>query len=414
MSYWPVGPNRNARALAALPGIGVDALLALTPENAFHLSGVANFIATRWRTPGLAAALITANGDRAVISGDNGVSVGNGQQHFTYPLWIDNVDLRDCPGDSCQARISTVRGDDPFHRPAQYEIAQIAACVADAILLTAPEARTIGTELSLIPAPFMTMLSQHLPSITWIDATAVFDDLRTLKDTDELDLLREAGKLTEQGLAAAIGNLEPGMKSIDAWIAYQQGVLAAMKNHPMKGLVGDIEGLVTVGAPGAGDSVGPGVTIKFDMQVELGGYHSDLGRTVALDPTVEQRAIYDALRESLMHAIDAVIIGEPLSAIYDAGANSMRSLGFPSYSRGHLGHSLGLTTNFEEAPFICPDEHRPVVPGMALSLELPFYVGGVGTFQLETMLLIHESRIEQVDRLPFAIDLNRALGALVP
>jgi Xaa-Pro dipeptidase len=414
MSYWPVGPNRNARALAALPGIGVDALLALTPENAFHLSGVANFIATRWRTPGLAAALITANGDRAVISGDNGVSVGNGQQHFTYPLWIDNVDLRDCPGDSCQARISTVRGDDPFHRPAQYEIAQIAACVADAILLTAPEARTIGTELSLIPAPFMTMLSQHLPSITWIDATAVFDDLRTLKDTDELDLLREAGKLTEQGLAAAIGNLEPGMKSIDAWIAYQQGVLAAMKNHPMKGLVGDIEGLVAVGAPGAGDSVGPGVTIKFDMQVELGGYHSDLGRTVALDPTVEQRAIYDALRESLMHAIDAVIIGEPLSAIYDAGANSMRSLGFPSYSRGHLGHSLGLTTNFEEAPFICPDEHRPVVPGMALSLELPFYVGGVGTFQLETMLLIHESRIEQVDRLPFAIDLNRALGALVP
>ncbi len=414
MSYWPVGPNRNARALAALPGIGVDALLALTPENAFHLSGVANFIATRWRTPGLAAALITANGDRAVISGDNGVSVGNGQQHFTYPLWIDNVDLRDCPGDSCQARISTVRGDDPFHRPAQYEIAQIAACVADAILLTAPEARTIGTELSLIPAPFMTMLSQHLPNITWIDATAIFDDLRTIKDTDELDLLREAGKLTEQGLAAAIGNLEPGMKSIDAWIAYQQGVLAAMKNHPMKGLVGDIEGLVAVGAPGAGDTLGPGVTIKFDMQVELGGYHSDLGRTVALDPTVEQRAIYDALRESLMHAIDAVKIGEPLSAIYDAGANSMRSLGFPSYSRGHLGHSLGLTTNFEEAPFICPDEHRPVVPGMALSLELPFYVGGVGTFQLETMLLIHESRIEQVDRLPFAIDLDRALGALVP
>jgi Xaa-Pro dipeptidase len=156
------------------------------------------------------------------------------------------------------------------------------------------------------------------------------------------------------------------------------------------------------------------VTIKFDMQVELGGYHSDLGRTVALAPTVEQRAIYDALCESLVKAIDAVNIGDPLSTIYDAGANSMRSLGFPSYSRGHLGHSLGLTTNFEEAPFICPDEHRPIAPGMALSLELPFYVGGVGTFQLETMLLIHESGIEQVDRLPFALDLDRALGALVP
>jgi Xaa-Pro aminopeptidase len=414
MSHWPEGLNRTARAISALPELGVDALLALTPENAFHLSGVTNFIATRWRTPGLAASLVSANGDRAVVTGDNGISVGSGQRHFTYPLWIDNVDLRDCPGDSCQARISTVRGDDSFHRPAQYEIAQIAACVAAAIRQTAPEARKIGTELSLIPAPFMEMLSRQLPNITWVDATAVFDDFRAIKGADELDLLRDAGKLTEQGLTAAIANLEPGMKSIDAWIAYQQGVLAAMKNHPLKGLVGDIEGLVAVGAPGAGDIIGPGVTIKFDMQVELGGYHSDLGRTVALDPTAEQRAIYDALSESLMHAIEAVKIGAPLSSIYAAGAKSMRSLGFPSYSRGHLGHSLGLTTNFEEAPFICPDEHRPIVPGMALSLELPFYVGGVGTFQLETMLLIHDSGVEQVDRLPFALDLDRALGALVP
>jgi Xaa-Pro dipeptidase len=414
MSHWPAGSNRNNRALAALPELGVDALLALTPENAFHLSGIANFIATRWRTPGLAAALVTIHGDRAVVTGDNGVTVAPGQRHFTYPLWIDNVDLRDCPGDSCQARISIIRGDDPFHRPAQYEIAQIASCVAGAIQQTAPDARRIGTEISAIPAPFMVMLTEQLPNITWIDATTLFDDLRAIKDTDELDLLREAGKLTEQGLASAIGSLEPGMKSIDAWIAYQQGVLSAMQNHPMKGLVGDIEGLVAVGAPGAGDSVGPGVTIKFDMQVELGGYHSDLGRTVALDPTAEQHAIYNALHESLMKAIDAVKIGDPLSATYDAGANSMRSLGFPSYSRGHLGHSLGLTTNFEEAPFICPDEHRPIVPGMALSLELPFYVGGVGTFQLETMLLVQESGIEQVDRLPFALDLDRALGALVP
>src|SRR4029079_4126140 len=122
MSIWPEGPNRNARAISALPILGVDALLALTPENAFHLSGVANFIATRWRTPGLAAALVTSAGDQAVVTGDNDISVGPGQRQFTYPLWIDNVDLRDCPGVSCQARMSAARGNDPFHRPAQYEI----------------------------------------------------------------------------------------------------------------------------------------------------------------------------------------------------------------------------------------------------------------------------------------------------
>jgi Xaa-Pro dipeptidase len=88
----------------------------------------------------------------------------------------------------------------------------------------------------------------------------------------------------------------------------------------------------------------------------------------------------------------------------------MREKGFTNYSRGHLGHSCGLTQHFEEPPFIAPDEHRLLAPRMLLSLELPYYVYGVGAFQLERMLLVTEDGYEAFDRLPFELAIKAPNG----
>ncbi|MEA2514429.1 MAG: Xaa-Pro dipeptidase, partial [Thermomicrobiales bacterium] len=97
--------------------------------------------------------------------------------------------------------------------------------------------------------------------------------------------------------------------------------------------------------------------------------------------------------------------GVPFAAVYDAGIASMRSAGCSNYSRGHLGHSVGLTQHFEEPPFVAAGESREIVPGMVLSLELPYYVYGVGAFQLERILLVTSDGHEAIDRLPFELEL---------
>ena len=84
----------------------------------------------------------------------------------------------------------------------------------------------------------------------------------------------------------------------------------------------------------------------------------------------------------------------------------MRAAGFANYSRGHLGHSVGLAHHYEEPPFIAADEARPLAPGMVVSVELPYYLLGVGSFQMERIVLIEESGAEVLDRLPFELDPN--------
>jgi Xaa-Pro dipeptidase len=129
-----------------------------------------------------------------------------------------------------------------------------------------------------------------------------------------------------------------------------------------------------------------------------------VGRIYALEPTAEQQAVYAALRDALAALVATLGPGVPMREVWRVGIESMRGAGFPSYSRGHLGHSVGLAHNYEEPPFFADDEARPLAPGMVVSVELPYYLLGIGSFQMERMALITESGSQMLDTLPFALE----------
>jgi Xaa-Pro aminopeptidase len=274
------------------------------------------------------------------------------------------------------------------------------------VLAVAPEDGRIGLELSVLPESSFARLRHRLPNVTFIEAGDIFDDLRAIKDPDEIAHLRLAGELTEIGISGAIDRLRPGHSVPAVNALYQIAVHEEVVSDAKYAGFRQAEGAASIGmgveSPGV---VAPGQTIKFDMQVDVAGYHSDIGRTVAISPTADQLAVYSALRNALAAAQELVRPGVKLADVHAAGTQAMIVAGFGNYSRGHLGHSVGLTQNFEEPPFIAADEYRRIVPGMVLSLELPYYLFGVGAFQLERMLLVTEDGHEAMDQLPFELSL---------
>ena len=95
--------------------------------------------------------------------------------------------------------------------------------------------------------------------------------------------------------------------------------------------------------------------------------------------------------------------GTPISAVYRAADERMQALGFPGYSRGHYGHSIGLDTFVEEPPFISATEHSELRPGMLLCLETPYYSASLGSFQIEDMILITETGHENFNTLSYEL-----------
>ena len=403
-SAWYEGANRSKRVADALARNHLDALVALTPENAEYLSGRASTIATLWRLPGLVAVAVNGRGETAVAAGDQEVAFyQRAVARFPHPLWIEHLDLRPA-GAGLLDRVTAARPEGQLDRPAQFDPDRLLDAVAAAVRAVAGDGTRIGAEASLLPAWIAAGLRERLPAVELIDAVAIFDDLRAIKDADEIAQLRLAAELTEIGIAAARDSLHPGMSALAVSAAYQRAIWNAAAGDARYSAMRQVEGLVSVGDGSRPAVVGPGETVKLDMQVDVGGYHSDVGRTYALEPTPEQQQVYDALRHALETAIGAVAPGVPFADVWRAGTAAMREAGFTNYSRGHLGHSVGLAHNYEEPPFIAADETRPLAPDMVISVELPYYLLGIGSFQMERMVVVGEDGHEVLDRLPFRLD----------
>lgn len=407
---WYQGANRQERLADALERNGLDALVSLTPENAHYLAGHANYIATHWRIPGLFAVATGRDGQRAVVSGEFGrdpAAPPPDYAFFPFTSWTESLDVRGVASAATVERTQQARPESRI-RPAQFDLDEVYRQIGRAIQHVAPGAERIGIDLAEVDRVSFARLRAALPVTDLLDASQLFDDLRAIKDPDEIEHLRLACDLVEIGIGAAAANLRLDMSELAINSAYHVAVHEAAAREPRFAGFRQSEGAASIGlgidSPGR---VAPGQTLKFDMQVDIAGYHSDVGRTYAFDPTPDQQAIYAALLEALHEMTAAVAPGITFAQLYAVGAGAMHRSGYRNYSRGHLGHSDGLTQHFEEAPFIAPDEQRPLQPNMVLSVEMPYYLYGIGAFQLERMVLVTENGHEVLDSLPFGLALER-------
>jgi Xaa-Pro dipeptidase len=408
MDAWYQGNNRRERVQDAIGRNGFDLLLALTPEHASYLAGQTDFMATHWRLPGIHAVVVSPDGQRAIVSGEFGTdpAVTTSDRRFPYIGWTESVDVRNSRSGPLPERITCAR---PFRvsRPVQFDRAAIFDQVAEAIRSLEPRASRVGVDLEETDMRSFAALQDRLPGVVLEDATGILDDLRALKDPDEIAHLRLAAELTEIGIAGAIRRIEPGWSAVAINAAYQSAIQEAVIADTRFRAFRQAEGAVQIGighdAPAV---IEPGQTIKFDMQVDVGGYHSDIGRTYAIAPTPDQERLFQDLRVALDALIATVLPGTTFGEVYEAGTKSMHDVGYTAYSRGHLGHSVGLTQHFEEPPFIAPGEQRTIQPGMVLSVEMPYYVYGIGAFQMERMGVVHPSGFELLDQLPFNLALD--------
>lgn len=410
MTAWIANGNKYERIAHAIERAELDALVGMTSENAEYLAGRPSTIATLWPLPGLVAVAVNSKGATAVAAGDQEIaSYAQASERFSHPLWIEHLDLRAAStSTSLSERIISARPAGALNRPAQYDIDSLLDAIASAIRAVSGGRGRIGLELVSLPGWLVAGLQARLDGAEFVEATSVLDDLRAIKDERERENLRLAGYLTEVGIAGARDVLQTGIPAIAVSAAYHSSIWDAVKGDARFAGMREAEGLVSVGDGQRPVNVGPGQTVKLDMQVDVNGYHSDIGRTYCLQPAAEQQAVYDALSHALDLAIAAAVPGAPISDIWKAGTSAMREAGFANYSRGHLGHSVGLAHHYEEAPFISATETRPLAPGMVVSIELPYYLLGIGSYQMERMVIVGETAVEVVDRLPFNFDPTRA------
>jgi Xaa-Pro aminopeptidase len=396
----------RGRVRDELQRLEIDACLVTTPANIFYTTGFFSPVVNlSFRLMGTDMALIPADPalPPALMTSDFAAPAARAATSVedvrTYRMWVENRDLDVIAGQS--------GGDARISRPPQWNPDELDETVTEMLEDRGLSAATIGLDLRYVYADTLFRLQQNNPECQFVDVTGMLYGLRAIKYPEEIEMHRSAARLFEAGLNRAINDVTEGQSAQAIKYNYQGGALDAAMADPSLGELQSAFGFISAGTGSSfGDRSGlhPGDLIKFDCGVAVGGFYSDCGRTFSFGrASAEQRRVHDALAEAHTAAREVMRPGSPISAVYRAADEVMVARGFPGYSRGHYGHSIGLDTFVEEPPFISANEHSELQPGMLFCLETPYYSASTGSYQIEDMILITETGHENFNTLSYEL-----------
>jgi Xaa-Pro aminopeptidase len=213
------------------------------------------------------------------------------------------------------------------------------------------------------------------------------EQLRWIKDDEELELLRSAQAVTDQAFDDVLEVLAVGVTELQ--VARQLESL--LRRDGADGL--SFESIVAFGEHAAEPHHEPthrpleeGDIIKLDFGALFGGYHADMTRTIAFgQPPAELRKIHDTVREAQQAGIDAVREGVTGAEVDAVARAVIEGAGYgEAFSHG-LGHGVGL--DIHEGPRLGREFASHTLPSRAVvTVEPGIYVPGLGGARIEDMV----------------------------
>ena len=399
----------RVRASALMRAADLDALLLFQPEAFHYATGLDAGVAAMWRRGGAHAALVPAAPDESIAA-----VISDHQLHFgppplaaieivTHPIWIDYVDFSAADKPDPAKRLQAAYRQQALGgaRPESFDRALVYGLIQDLLSSRQMKSARIGVDLEFLPAADFAALSAALPQVTLSDGSEVLRRLRCIKSAREIACLRHASAASEAGLSHMARNARAGMARSDLDALWRAGVQAHALAHG-----------ITITGDRAGIAVGPnlvtpdpvlhrGDLIKADMGVAVDRYLSDGTRTYSLGPPPPAAIqLYSAISEAFHAGLDAIRPGAAFADVHATVLTATARLGLGDYHRGHFGHSIGASCGSEEWPFISASNPEEIRPGMVLAFEVPFYLHGLGAMMIEDQLLVTQSGVEVMNRLP--------------
>lgn len=397
------------RAQSLLIQNHLDGLLVVSPENFAYFAGVSGFPVTMWRRAGPASALFAGDGRTIFVVPETiaeAVQRANPTaQVLSYGMWIESIDVREFPQGTVEERVAQATQGRQNKRPETYDPAQVDAHLQSALSDLGLIGKRVGIELEFAPAAHASHIQALSPTTHFVNSSPLTRELRLIKTPAEIEILRRGVQITEHGIMAALEGLNEQTIAPDIRARFSEACFAAARQR--RELAFRSAATTVHLGPALWAQVVPtrpaqrGDLVQFDSTVQISGYNTDMGRTFTFGPaTDDQRRIHAALIAGFNTGLAKLKPGERFCDVFFATQEAVRAAGFPSYARGHLGHSIGSDIDGEEWPWISATETRVIEPGMVLAFEVPYYINGIGGFQNEDDLLITENGVQSFNSLP--------------
>ncbi|MDR2116541.1 MAG: Xaa-Pro peptidase family protein [Planctomycetaceae bacterium] len=264
---------------------------------------------------------------------------------------------------------------------------------------------TLGIEAESLTLAKRDRLAQVIPAWQIVTTQNIVEELRQIKDRNEIQLIRKAIDLAYRSFRSICASLSPEQTELDIRnnLEYQMRLHGAEdKSFPSIIGVGSRAALPH-GSPSLLKLAGQS-HLLIDWGTIVNGYMSDLTRVLIFQKKDKKlRTVYETVLKAQNAAIKAIKPGKNCNEI-DAIARAVISdAGFGKYFDHGLGHSFGL--EIHESPRFVGGDHTILKPGMILTVEPGIYLKDWGGVRIEDDILVTKTGCEVLsDFVPKSFD----------
>ena len=218
--------------------------------------------------------------------------------------------------------------------------------------------------------------------------TSPCDELRRVKDENEIDLIARAASIADEALASLLH---------DGLCGRTEREIAQHLDHLMRVGGADDVGFDTIVATGANAArphhepsnavVEDGHCVIIDFGAEIDGYRSDMTRTIRVGSVShELESMFEIVREAQQCGVDAVTNGVVGSRV-DAAVRAVFAREGVEHEFIHgTGHGIGLYIH--EPPILSPRCEAVLQVNEVVTVEPGLYRKGVGGVRIEDQVVV--------------------------
>ena len=220
------------------------------------------------------------------------------------------------------------------------------------------------------------------------DVGAVVARLREVKDKDEIAAMRKAAALGSELYEGMLEYLRPGLTELEVAAELEHRArLGGAERMSFETIVASGERSAMPHGRATNERLPKRGFVTLDFGVVLGGYCSDMTRTVHLGSAMESEwEVYDSVLEAQTAAVAKVAPGVTAGEVDEAARSVLRRVKLDKYFSHSTGHGVGL--EIHEGPRIASKQEQVLEEGMVITIEPGVYMPGRFGLRIEDMVLV--------------------------
>ena len=250
--------------------------------------------------------------------------------------------------------------------------------------------KTVGFEnLTMTVSEYHAYESKY-PSIDFRPIGNLLETMRQIKTPEEVELMKEAQRITDAALAALLKVLTPAMTEID---------VAVELEYQMRKLGAEGTAFDTIAVSGDASALPHGHPrpeklhkgfLTMDFGAKYQGYCSDMTRTVVIGRADKEiKRVYETVLASQKAGIAYLRAGADCGKADAAARDLINAAGYEGCFGHSLGHGVGLFIH--EGPRLSSGSFGSVLEaGNVVTAEPGIYLNGKYGCRIEDMLLVTE------------------------